>query len=99
MRKRASNRGDGGFYFLLGRAEDSSADGSRRLNRGSTGVEIDRRQEGVDKGAEASPAWPLGVTALHLFYINAGVSPCVELFGRTLGSSKRLSTCERSDGL
>ena len=53
----------------------------------------------MDKSAEAPPAWPLEVAALHLFYINAGVSPCVELFSRTLGSRKRLSACERSDGL
>ena len=59
MCERAADRGDGGIYFLLGRAHDPSVDGSRRLNRMGTGVEVDRRQDGVDKRAEAPSAWPL----------------------------------------
>jgi hypothetical protein len=40
---------------------------SRRLNRIGIGIKVDRRQHGVDKGAESSPAWPLEVSTLHDF--------------------------------
>ena len=64
-----------------------------------TSVEVDRRQDAVDKSTEAPPAWPLVIAALYLFYIDAGASPCVEFFSPALGRSNRISSRERSDSL
>jgi hypothetical protein len=77
MRERNSDYGNGSLDLLLRRAEDPSIDRSRCLNRIGTGVEVDRSQEGVDEGAEASPAWPVEVAALNHLYMNRGVSSCV----------------------
>src|SRR5258705_1166888 len=76
MTERSTDRHDGGLDLLLGCTDDSSVDGSRRVNGIGTGVEIDGCQDGVYKCAEASSAWPRDVAALHPLGINVRARPC-----------------------
>src|ERR1700686_2156871 len=67
MSERNADCHDRGLDLFLDCTEDPSVNGSRRLNRIGIGIKVDRRQHGVDKGAESSPAWPLEVPTLHDF--------------------------------
>jgi hypothetical protein len=69
-------------------------DGSSRLNRIASRIKVDRCQEGMHKGAESPPAWPLEVAALQYFDINAGLRKCAMSFERVVGTLGRFPTNE-----
>jgi hypothetical protein len=81
MPERSADRHDRGLDLLLGCAEDPSIKGSRRLNCIGTGVKVDSGQHGVDKGPEASPAWPLAVATLHDLDPDVRTKPRGRIFG------------------
>jgi hypothetical protein len=87
--------------LLFGCTEDPSVNGSRRLNCIGTGGKVDRRQHGVDKGPEASPAWPLEVTTLHDLDLDVRTKPRGRIFGLpfeptfAVGSLSRLRAGQR----
>jgi hypothetical protein len=80
MAERITIRHDGGLHLVLGCTDDSSVDGSRRVNGIGTGVEVDGSQDGVYECTEASSAWPLDVAALHPLGMNVWARPCGVVF-------------------
>src|SRR5438876_1060962 len=94
-----------GLNFLVGCTNDPSVDSRCRLNHIGTGVEVDGRQDRVDKGTIASSAWPLEIALLHHLYMNVWASrrgmvsrlPFKPSLAR--GRLSRFHASERSDRL
>jgi hypothetical protein len=104
MLERNADCHDRGLDLLLDCTEDPSVNGSRRLNRIGIGIKVDRRQQGVDKGAESSPAWPLEVPTLHDFDLDIRTKQRARIFGLpfepafAVGSLCRLRAGQRRHG-
>jgi hypothetical protein len=95
MRERRADRGDGSLNFLLCRVHQSSMSDCPGLYRIDARIQIDRRQESMDKRAKASPMWPFAVSTLHRLHddIRPGPRPA-SFFSRPVfccGSLSRLA--------